>query len=273
MKKKMVFVDTSLCTGCRACSVACKAWNELKPEKNKLITSYQSQDKTTPNTWTYVSFHEEYEDDKMRWLMFKHQCYHCGDPACMKACPSEAIYQTESGYCLVDQDKCIGCGYCVQNCPWGVPKIDSTINKAVRCTGCIDRVENGLEPACVYACQPGALSFGDREDMEKKAQERLAEVKEKHPKAQLYGDQFMGTTTYLYLLLDDPEVYGVPANPSHPLSLGLWKNIIHPLGGIAAGAAGAAVVLGVVANAARGNYSKRLKDNADSNSHGDGEGR
>jgi formate dehydrogenase iron-sulfur subunit len=66
MTKKMVFVDTSLCTGCRACSVACKAWNELPAEKNKLITSYQSQKGTTPKTWTYVSFHEKYENGKSK---------------------------------------------------------------------------------------------------------------------------------------------------------------------------------------------------------------
>ncbi|MGB4504962.1 MAG: 4Fe-4S dicluster domain-containing protein [Syntrophaceticus sp.] len=271
--RKTVFVDTSLCTGCRACSVACKAWNDLPAEKNRLITSYQSQDKTTHNTWTYISFHEKYENGKMEWLMYKHQCYHCEEPSCMKACSSDAIYRTKSGYTLVDHDKCIGCGYCVANCPWNVPKVDKATNKARKCTGCIDRVENGLEPACVQTCQPGALSFGDRDQMLSKAKDRLAEVKKTHPKANLYGEDIMGGTTYLYLLLEDPEFYGVPASPSAPVSLTLWKDIIHPLGGIAAGLAGAGIVLGVIANLARGNYSKRLKDNAGVDSHGDSEGR
>jgi formate dehydrogenase iron-sulfur subunit len=191
----------------------------------------------------------------------------------MKACSSDAIYKEEEGYVLIDHDKCIGCGYCVANCPWNVPKVDNTIKKARKCTGCIDRIKNGLLPACVATCQTGALSFGDRDEMMEKAKARLAEVKEKHPKANLYGDQFMGGTTYLYLLLDDPEVYGVPAKPSAPVSLTLWKDIIHPLGGIAAGAAGAVVVLGVLANALRGNYSKRLRDNAGVSSQSDGEGR
>ena len=230
MEKRMVFVDTSLCTGCKACSVACKAWNDLPAEKTELITSYQSQAATTHNTWTYISMHEKYENGKMEWLMFKHQCYHCADPDCMKACPVGAIYKTDSGYTLIDQDKCIGCGYCVANCPWGVPKTNPETKKTFKCTGCIDRVENGLLPACVATCQPGALHFGEPEEMKQIAQARLAEVKKENPKAQLYGDKAMGGTTYLYLLLEDPEFYGLPENPTTSASLIAWKDWVQPWG-------------------------------------------
>ena len=243
MTKKMVFIDTSLCTGCKGCSVACKAWNDLPAEKTQLITSYQTQKDFTPNTWTYVSFTEKYENGKMNWLMFKSQCFHCTEPACMKACPVGAISQTESGYVLINQDKCIGCGYCAANCPWSVPKTDETKNKTFKCTGCVDRVENGLLPACVHTCQPGALQFGEREEMLQKAKARLAEVKKANPKANLYGENIMGGTTYVYLLLDEPEVYGLPANPTTPSSLTLWKDIVQPYCGwliplAAAGAVG-----------------------------------
>ncbi|NLK53035.1 MAG: 4Fe-4S dicluster domain-containing protein [Syntrophomonadaceae bacterium] len=241
--RKTVFVDTSLCTGCKGCSVACKAWNELPAEKTKLIYGYISQDSTTPTTWTYMSYHEKYENGKMNFLMFKHQCYHCAEPSCMKACPVGAISKTESGYTLINQDKCIGCGYCVANCPWGVPKTDKTEKKTYKCTGCIDRVENGLQPACVHTCQPGALQFGEREEMLQKAKARLEVVKKTYPKAQLYGDKIMGGTTYVYLLLDEPETYGLPANPTTPSSLVLWKDIVQPYCGwliplAAAGAVG-----------------------------------
>lgn len=265
--RKMVFVDTSLCTGCKACSVACKAWNELPAEETKLIRGYQSQVDTTSNTWTYVRFVEKYENNKMNFMMLKLQCFHCEDPACMKACSSGAIYKTESGYTLIDREKCIGCGYCTANCPWGIPKVDPDLEKSFKCTGCIDRIENNLKPACVSTCQPGALHFGERQEMIKLAKTRLAAVKKEHPQAQLYGDKAMGGTTYLYLLLDNPKVYEMPVDPSTPISLTLWKDIIHPLGGIAAGAAAIAVVGGVIANAARGNYrakSEASKTDADS---------
>lgn len=257
--KKMVFVDTSLCTGCKACSVACKAWNDLPAEKTKLITSYQSQDKTTPTTWTYISMHEKYEEGKMYWLMFKHQCYHCAEPACMAACSSDAIHKTESGYTVIDHEKCIGCGYCVQNCPWSVPMVDETKHKSYKCTGCIDRVENGMKPACVSTCQPGALQFGERDEMLKIAKARLAEVQKTNPKANLYGENLMGGTTYIYLLQDKPEVYGVPANPTTPVSLTLWKSIIHPLGGVAVGGAVLGVAAGCFANFCLGNYRDRAR--------------
>jgi formate dehydrogenase iron-sulfur subunit len=270
--RKMLLIDTSLCTGCKACSVACKAWNELPAEKTQLVTGYQSQKGTTPNTWTYVSFHEKYENGKMHWLMLKLQCLHCAEPSCMKACSSKAIYQTESGYTLIDHEKCIGCGYCVTNCPWGIPQVDKAKNKAYKCTGCIDRVENGLLPACAHTCQTGAVQFGEHDAMMEKAEARLAEVKKTYPKANLYGDQLMGGTTYIYLLTDEAEAYGLPANPSMPISLSLWKDIIHPVGGIAVGAVAAAVGLGVLANAARGNYRRRVADNAEAGSHVDSYG-
>ena len=268
MTKKMVFVDTSKCTGCKACSVACKEWNELPAEKTQLLTSYQTQKNFTTKTWTYMTFIEKYENQKMNWYMRKAQCFHCADPACMKACSSNAIIQTESGYVVFDHDKCIGCGYCVENCPFGVPKVDPVKKKSYKCTGCIDRVENNLLPACVHTCQPGALGFGEREAMLAQAKKRLAEVQKTYPKAQLYGEKEMGGTTYLYLLLDNPGVYGLPVNPTIPLSLTLWKDVIRPVGGVAVGGAAAAVVVGVFANLLRGNYRSSQDNNDDSTKGG-----
>ncbi|WP_088226892.1 4Fe-4S dicluster domain-containing protein [Desulfosporosinus sp. FKB] len=257
MTRKMVFVDTSKCTGCKACTVACKEWNELPAEKTQLVTSYQSQKDFSPKTWTYVTFTEKYEEQTMNFLMRKAQCFHCGDPACLKACSSKAITQTESGFVVIDHTKCIGCGYCSENCPFGVPKVDQTLQKSFKCNGCIDRVENNLKPSCVQTCQTGALMFGDYSDVLGQAKNRLSEVQKTHSKAQLYGEKEMGGTTYLYLLMDRPEIYGLPVNPTIPLSLTLWKDVVRPVGGIAVGGAAAAVVIGVFANIVKGSYRSR----------------
>jgi formate dehydrogenase iron-sulfur subunit len=186
----------------------------------------------------------------------------------MKACPQKAIYQTESGYVEMDHDKCIGCGYCAANCPFGVPKIDEVKKKSYKCNGCIDRVENNLLPSCVHTCGPGALSFGERETMLAKAKERLAVVQETNPKAQLYGEKEMGGTTFLYLLMDSPEAYDLPADPKTPLSLTLWKDIVQPLGKYAWSAAAIAVVVGGFANLLHGNYRNRGHEVNDSKKGG-----
>ncbi|MHB1652936.1 MAG: 4Fe-4S dicluster domain-containing protein [Desulfitobacteriaceae bacterium] len=271
MARKMVFMDTSKCTGCKACSVACKEWNELPAEKTQLVTSYQSQKDFTSKTWTYITFTEKY-DNGMQWLMRKAQCFHCGDPACLKACTSNAIAKTVSGYVVIDQAKCIGCGYCVENCPFGVPKLDTAQKKAYKCTGCVERVENNLKPACVQTCQPGALEFGERDTLLTKAKKRLAEVQKTHGKALLYGEKEMEGTTFIYLLLDSPEVYGLPPKPEVPLSLTIWKDLVSPIGKIAVGGAAAAVVVGVFGNLLKGSYrhsgdeeSLDPKDSASSN--------
>lgn len=229
--RKMVFIDTSLCTACKACSVACKAWNDLPAEKTQLIRGYQSQGNYTPTTWTYISLHENYENSKMTWRMFKHQCFHCAEPACMKACPVGAISKTDSGYTLISEEKCIGCGYCTVSCPWGIPKTDESKKKTYKCTGCIDRVENGLKPACASTCQPGAIQFGEHDEMLATAKARLEEVKKNNPNAQLYGDKLMGGTTYVYLLLDAPETYEMPSEVATSASLFFWKDYVQPYGG------------------------------------------
>ncbi len=254
MTRKMVLADTSKCTGCKACTVACKEWNQLPAEKTQLVKSYQSMRTFTPDTWSFVTFDENYSISQMHWLMRKAQCFHCADPACLKACTSKAISKTESGYVVIDKDLCIGCGYCAENCPFGVPKVDDQQKKAFKCTGCIDRVENNLKPMCVQTCQTGALEFGERDNLMVKAKKRLAEVKGKYPKAVLYGEKEMGGMTHSYILLDSPEAYGLPSHPVAPLALTLWKDIIRPVGTVAMGGAAAAVVFGILGNALRGNY-------------------
>lgn len=264
-EKMTVLYDASKCTGCQACSVACKQWNELPGEKSSLITSYQSRDTFTPKTWTFMSFKETYENKKNEWLFRKQQCMHCTDAACEKACNYNAISHTDKGFVVIDHDKCIGCGYCAANCTFNIPRVDKTVNKSMKCTGCVDRVGKGLKPACITTCQPNALVFGERKAVLAVALERVSKLKETYPKANLYGATELNGLNYSYVLLREPEFYGLPANPSVPISIGLWKMFVRPGGGLAIAGA-----LGMVGLATFMNYRGGSKDHHDKDGHGKG---
>lgn len=243
-----VLYDASKCTGCRACSVACKQWQELPGEKTTLISSIQSQRSFTPTTWTFISFRETAAGPNGRadWLFRKEQCMHCSEAACMKACNYGAIGRTPQGFVVIDQSKCIGCGYCETNCPFHVPRIDEHTNKAFKCHGCPDRVENGLTPACVKTCQTGALTFGPRQDMLSTAAARLNHIKPSYPQANIYGANELGGLHFTYILLREPAFYALPAQPAVPLSLTVWKDVVRPLGGLGVAGALAAAAVGFV---------------------------
>jgi len=142
----------------------------------------------------------------------------------------------------------------VENCPFHVPKINPVTEKAYKCTGCIERVDNNLTPACVQTCQPGALAFGERDALLNQARQRLAIVQKKYPNAVLYGDKELNGLTYVYLLMDRPEAYGLPSNPTVPLSLILWKDVVRPFGTVVMGAAAVAVIGVTLSNLLRGSY-------------------
>lgn len=255
-----VFYDASKCTACRACSVACKQWQGLPGEKTSLVGSYQSQRDFTPLTWTFISFRETTQDGRLAWLFRKEQCMHCSEAACMKACNYGAIGRTPYGFVVIDQDRCIGCGYCVTNCPFHVPRVDQATRKAYKCHGCPDRVEHGLAPACVKTCQPGALTFGERQAMLQAAAARLAGVQPVYPQANLYGVRELGGLHFTYLLLRPPAFYGLPAQPSMPISLTLWKDVVRPLGGLGVAGALAAAAVGFVLTRTGGADKEQHRD-------------
>jgi formate dehydrogenase iron-sulfur subunit len=232
MARLSKFIDTSKCTACRGCQTACKAWNELPEEILEFKGNLQTHTDTSPVTFTYVSMHERYENSRHDWFFLKRQCLHCADAACEKVCPEKAISHTKDGAVVRDMDKCMGCEYCAQYCPFGVPKINEQQKKMYKCHLCSDRVLNGLKPACAKTCAPSAIRFGERDELVQAAKARLAEVKNKYPNAVLYGldNQFLGGTNVFYLLLEKPEYYGLPANPEVPAITGIWKNVIQPVG-------------------------------------------
>lgn len=235
MKKAMLF-DTSKCTGCRACQVACKQWNQLPAEKTEFRGTYENPPAFSANTWTKIGFREYYNEelDKDQWIFTKLGCMHCTDAACIKACPAGAISHTDFGSVVIDDKKCIGCNYCVANCTFNVVGFDRGANVARKCTFCYDRLLNGEIPACAKTCPTGALTFGDRKEIVSLAKKRRKELREdSFPRADIYGLEEVGGTGMLYLLKEGKDnaedKYGLPTNPRVPFAAYIWDYVFKPV--------------------------------------------
>jgi formate dehydrogenase iron-sulfur subunit len=267
------FTDTSVCIGCKACEVACKEWN-LVPEDGMVWTgeSYDNTSTLGANSWRHVAFVEQNEPlhldgdqpDALRWLMSSDVCKHCTHAACLDVCPTGSLFRTEYGTVVVQEDVCNGCGYCVPACPFGVldkrhiprhsgdppPEIlglqlgKKEDGRVWKCTLCYDRLKGGHEPACAKACPTDSIQFGPLDELRERAQQRLEKLEaEQWNGARLYGhdpDDGVGGFGAFFLLLDEPEVYGLPPDPVVTTShLGeMWKT---------AAVATGALMLGVVA--------------------------
>ncbi|MBS0513746.1 MAG: formate dehydrogenase subunit beta [Proteobacteria bacterium] len=238
-------IDVSQCIGCKACQVACMQWNDLRDEVGNCAGTYDNPRDLTDQSWTVMRYAEVETDRGLEWLIRKDGCMHCEDPGCLKACPSPgAIVKYSNGIVDFHQENCIGCGYCVTGCPFNVPRISKKDSKAYKCTLCSDRVAVGLEPACVKVCPTGCISFGSKEDMQERADERVAELKERgFTNAGLYDPAGVGGTHVMYVLhhADKPGLYsGLPADPAISPTVSLWKGVTKPLAmaGIAAAALG-----------------------------------
>jgi formate dehydrogenase iron-sulfur subunit len=156
-----------------------------------------------------------------RWLMHSDVCKHCAHAPCLEACPTGAIIRTEYDTVYVQQDICNGCGYCVVACPFGVITRDEHIDHtAHKCTLCYDRLKDGMTPACAKACPTASIQFGEVEQLKAHAHERLGLLHQRGvSEARLYGaDEAIleGGLNSFFLLLDEPEVYNLPSNPSRP---------------------------------------------------------
>jgi len=212
-------VDIDLCIGCKACEVACKEWNDLQVEETHNFGGYQSHEDLTASTWDLMRFNEvELEGNDIAWLIRKDSCLHCEEPGCLLACPAPgAIVQYENGIVDFDQDKCIGCQYCVSGCPFDIPRFDTETQKVYKCTMCVDRISNGMEPACVKSCPTGSIRFGTKEDMLLYGEEKVGKLKERgFDDALLYDPEGVKGVHMMYVvprgeMLDE---YGLPEEPT-----------------------------------------------------------
>jgi formate dehydrogenase iron-sulfur subunit len=241
------FTDTSVCIGCKACEVACKEWNGVPDDGFDLLgLSLDNTGGLGANTWRHVAFIEQPggpTGDGMRWLMLSDVCKHCTHAGCLDVCPTGALFRTEFASVVVQQDICNGCGYCVSACPYGVIDRREGDGRANKCTLCYDRLRGGMEPACAQACPTDSIQFGDLDQLRERAERRVAQLHERGVgEARLYGadpDDGVGGTGAFFLLLDEPEVYGLPPDPVVPTRElpAMWRY---------AGAAAAALVAAAV---------------------------
>jgi len=243
------FTDTSLCIGCKACEVACKEWNRV-PDDIAPWTgdSYDNTRALGADTWRHVAFIEQrvpvgadgaarslvqtaaaehladdaglethQEGDGLRWLMASDVCKHCTDAACLDVCPTGALFRTEFGTVVVQQDVCNGCGYCVPACPFGVLDRREGDGRVWKCTLCYDRLKDDREPACAQACPTDSIQFGELDVLHVRAEKRLQTLTAAgQEEARLYladSDDGVGGAGAFFLLLDEPEVYGLPPDP------------------------------------------------------------
>jgi formate dehydrogenase iron-sulfur subunit len=231
------YIDTSTCIGCKACEVACQEWNDLKVVATHQVGSYQTLPTMQADFWNLIRFHEEEFEGGLAWLMRKDQCMHCADPGCLAACPAPgAIVQYANGIVDVNAENCIGCGLCETGCPFDVPRFSAKTGKMAKCTLCVDRVEVGLEPACVKACPTGCLQFGEKSALLEMAAHRVGQLHaDGFKNASTYDPQGVGGTGVITILKhgDHPEWYGLPKDPHVPTAVGFWKKILHPLGFVA----------------------------------------
>ena len=246
---KAMLIDVSKCTGCRACQVACKAWNDLPGEVTNCLGYYDNPPDLSPNTWNRIAFYEiEREGGQVAWLFRSIRCMHCTDAPCVRVCPTGALYKDPLGFTAYDESKCNGCGYCTQFCPFHIPRLkDATVwgkGKVAKCTFCQDRVVNGLIPACAQACPTGAIEFGERDELVAEGRARVDTLKAKgYDEANLYGKNLLGGLGTMYVLTDPPDTFGLPEAPSGALAE-VWQ--LQTLGGI--GIAVGATALGLLIN-------------------------
>ena len=244
------FTDTTLCIGCKACEVACKQWNQL-PDDGLVFTgrSYDNTGALGAVTWRHVAFVEKDTDGVPSWLMMSDVCKHCERAACLEVCPTGSILRTEHGSVYVQPDICNGCGYCVPACPFGVIDRLEGDGRASKCTLCYDRLQGDLEPACAKACPTDSIVFGELDTLRAQAAARVAELHGQGVvSASLYGADAReqpGTEGLhaFFLLVDAPEVYGLPPHPVAPTKLlaASWAAMA-----VAAVGVGAAAVLAVL---------------------------
>lgn len=182
-KPKAILIDITQCIGCEACVYACKEVNNLPDTEEHQLSA---------TAYTVVKEKDE--------IYYRQMCMHCNEPTCASVCPVGAFEKTKEGAVVYHASKCIGCRYCIQACPFGVPTYewDKAFPLVRKCTMCIERQRQGEIPACAEACPTGATIFGDRDEMLEEARRRIRENPDQYVN-HIYGEKEVGGTSVFFL--------------------------------------------------------------------------
>jgi formate dehydrogenase beta subunit len=226
--------DSTLCIGCKTCTIACSDANGLAPDTTGSPAKlYNAPIDLSARAKTVIKLYSE--DGTQAYV--KAQCMHCIDPACASACMLGALQKREHGIVSYDPDLCIGCRYCEVGCPFGVPKFEfeKAAPKIVKCELCKERLADGKEPACTEVCPRKAVIFGRRSELLREAKRRIADSPGRYvPK--VYGETDGGGTQVLYLSHVPFERLGLPALGDEPapqlartIQHGVYRDFIAPV--------------------------------------------
>ncbi|HMK33793.1 MAG TPA: 4Fe-4S dicluster domain-containing protein [Desulfomonilaceae bacterium] len=202
-----ILVDTSKCTACRGCQMACKQWNQLPATETKNWGSYQNPQDLSADTWKLVRFADGVNGNgKVYWHFFTDQCRHCLSPGCMAAAEKDEIVQDEKtgAVLFTPRTKDLDFKATLEGCPYNIPRQDPKSKVLFKCTMCFDRISNNQIPACVKSCPTGTMVFGERDKIVELAKQRVGDLKKSYPNAAaLKADD----VRVIFIVKDDPKKY------------------------------------------------------------------
>ncbi len=202
-----ILVDTSKCTACRGCQIACKQWNGLPGTKTKNEGTHQNPMDLSFETYKIVRFAEGSQPDgKTYWNFFSEQCRHCLNPGCMAESEKGEIIQDEKTGAVLFTPKTKNLNFetAREGCPYDIPRQNPKTKEMFKCTMCFDRITNNMIPACVKSCPTGAMVFGERDKILSACKARVETLKKTFPKAQAINAD---DVRVIYIVTDDPKKY------------------------------------------------------------------
>lgn len=202
-----ILVDTSKCTACRGCQIACKQWNQLPGTPTKNVGTHQNPQDFSFDTYKVVRFAEgKNGDGKAYWYFFADQCRHCMSPGCMAVAEKNEIVQDEKTGAVLYTPKTKDIDFAAtrEGCPYDIPRQDPKTKALAKCTMCFDRITNDMVPACVKSCPTGTMAFGERDQILDMAKKRVEELKKTFPKAEAVNAD---DVRVIYIVTDDPKKF------------------------------------------------------------------